>query len=210
MKYKVKLPLLLLFALLWISTLHGQTFQSGIRLGLNTSQINGDEMAGFHKAGPVAGLYVAYPFSEKWSGQFEMLYSQKGSKRQFTDQGGGPGLWNVLRLHYIEVPVMMNYRVSKKLSVHAGLGGGYLFASHWEDVAGGERDADFVKKYEISSLIGGQYLVGEKLSIYARYTNSLIPIAKGEIPMIVQSRLRGMFSAVASFGIYYHFVPIKN
>jgi hypothetical protein len=210
MNYKVKIPLLLLLAQLWISTSSAQTFRSGLRLGLNASQINGDEMAGFDKAGPVGGLYVSTPFSNKWSGQFEMLYSQKGSKRKFTDAGAGPGLWNVLRLHYLELPVMMNYNLNKKISFHGGLGAAYLFGSYWEDDRGGERDADFVKKYEINSLIGGQYLLGKKVSLYVRYTNSLLPIAKGEIPMVVQSRLRGMFSAVASFGFYYHFVPMKN
>lgn len=197
----------MLFSLLWISAAEAQQFHSGLRLGLNASQINGDEMAGFRKAGPVAGLYVSYPFSQKWAGQFELLYSQKGSKRQFTDQGGGPGIWNLLRLHYIELPVMMNYSLNKNLSVHFGLGAAYLFRTHLEDIYGGEQEVDFLKKYELSSLIGAQYYLSKKVSLYARYTNSLLPLGNRNVPIIYQSRLRGLFSAVASFGFYYHFVP---
>jgi hypothetical protein len=208
MNYKVKLPLLLLPALLWINSMSAQqTFRSGLRLGLNAAQVDGDNMGGYRKAGPVAGLYVSYPFSEKWAGQFEMLYSQKGSKRQFSDMGGGPGDWNMLRLHYIEVPVMMEYTFNEKVRVQGGLGAAYLFGAQLEDLLGLEADADFFDRYEFSATLGGTYALGERLSLFARHTNSIFSIWKKDQPVLGNYRRFGFYSRVASFGIYYHFVP---
>jgi hypothetical protein len=208
MKYKVKLPLLLLFLSLWISGLQAQNFRSGLRLGLNASQVDGDHMGGYRKAGPVAGLYVNYPFSKKWAGQFEMLYSQKGSKRQFSvTTGGGPGDWNKLTLHYVEVPVLVEYTMNKKLKVQAGLGAAYLFGAQLEDLLGLEAEADFFDKYEISSTFGGTYQVGDRLSLFARHTNSVFSIWKKDTPVLGNYKKYGFYSLVASFGVYYHFLP---
>lgn len=193
---------------LWISALSAQEFRSGLRLGLNASQIDGDHMGGYRKAGPVAGLYVAYPFSKKWAGQFEMLYSQKGSKRQFSVMtGGGPGDWNKLTLHYLEVPVMMEYTLSEKVRLYGGLGGAYLFGAQLEDLLGLEADADFFDKYELSATAGATYRVGDRLSLFGRHTNSVFSIWKKDAPVLGYYKRYGFYSLVASFGVYYNFVP---
>jgi hypothetical protein len=208
MKDRAKLAFFLFFCPLWAIFANAQTFRSGLRFGLNAAQIDGDEMGGFRKAGPVGGLYVAYPFSKKWSGQFEMLYSQKGSKRQFSVAGGGPGIWNKLTLHYVEVPVMMEYTVSKKLRLHLGLGGAYLFGAQLEDRNGFEEEVDFLRKYEISALGGAQYFVGDKVSLFARQTNSVFSILDKDKPVLANYFRYGFYSIVVSFGVYYHFVPL--
>ena len=36
---------------------NSQNFGGGIILGVNTSQVGGDDLSGFHKAGPIVGIF---------------------------------------------------------------------------------------------------------------------------------------------------------
>ncbi|MGZ5243171.1 MAG: porin family protein [Bacteroidia bacterium] len=187
---------------------NAQDFKSGLRLGVNAAQINGDGMGGFNKAGFVGGLFVRYDFSQRVSGQFEMLYSGKGSKRTYhPDYGWSPGDWNDLRLHYIEVPVIANIKLIPKIAVQVGLGGAYLFGAKLEPI----NDTEFLRKYELSATGGVTYQLRPKLSLFARYTNSILSIGKTiPDPNRQLNYLGTKISLVASFGINYHFIAEKN
>src|ERR1035441_1793598 len=80
---------------------NAQYFNAGFRLGANFCQIDGDRMSGYNMGGIVGGVFVTYHFSSKWEGQFEMLYSQKGSQRVIQDTSQNNGLWDLLRINYI-------------------------------------------------------------------------------------------------------------
>ena len=56
-----------------------QNFGGGLILGLSTSQVGGDNLGGFNKAGLLVGAFVNIPISELLSFQMEMTYIQKGS-----------------------------------------------------------------------------------------------------------------------------------
>ena len=170
-------------------------------------------MGGFNKLGAVGGLFVRRDISERLSWQFEMLYSGKGSK-QVIDPILGPNPyrgWNNLRLHYIEVPVFLNYKILHKIALQGGLGAAYLFSSKFEPKGGSIQKAEFLRKYEISITGGGTYQLSPKIAIFARYTNSLSSIGE-----TVQNQLRPLnyigrkISLVASFGLNYHFIPEQD
>lgn len=55
-----------------------QSFNGGIIVGATTSQVDGDENAGFHCIGGFGGLFVERPISQS-SHRFELTFSQKGS-----------------------------------------------------------------------------------------------------------------------------------
>ncbi|RYD74669.1 MAG: PorT family protein [Sphingobacteriales bacterium] len=186
-----------------------QDFKSGIRLGINAAQIDGDGMGGFNKLGAVGGLFVRYDFTERVSGQFEMLYSGKGSKRVIYEDLGfaSPGFWEDLRLHYIEVPVLVNIKVIPKVAIQAGLGGGYLFSSKLEPLIGPVQKADFLRKYEVNITGGATYQFSPKLAGFARYTNSILSLSNTiKDPTRPFSYLGSKISLIASFGINYHFI----
>ena len=73
-----KFALFIFFGFL-ISNLQAQNFGGGIILGLSTSQVGGDDLAGFNKAGVLAGVFANKSISELLSLQMEMNYIQKGS-----------------------------------------------------------------------------------------------------------------------------------
>jgi len=73
--------LLLAFLFIGISSLQAQTFQASVLLGTNFSQIDGDELQGFHKVGLNGGIRVVAKLNDRWRIGPEILYSQRGAFR---------------------------------------------------------------------------------------------------------------------------------
>jgi hypothetical protein len=198
---------LCLFFLIFAGKSQAQQFIPTFRIGLNTAQVNGDGMGGFHKAGIVTGFRIEYPFNKKWHGGFELLWSQKGSKQQTAiDNYDTFAAWYNLRLNYIEIPVLVMYNFNEKFSIQGGLGWGYMFSSKYEPLYGGTSTAGFIRKSEISATIGGEYKFADRWSIYARYTNSILPVNNNGRLSGYAYYGAGLINLVASFGLYYHFI----
>src|SRR5512140_2891327 len=86
------------------SSLQAQRFNAGLMLGGVTSQVDGDTYDGYHKWGYLGGGYVFLKVSPHSSFQMELEYIQKGSRRNDTSLSGGDTY--LLRLHYIEIPLL--------------------------------------------------------------------------------------------------------
>jgi hypothetical protein len=89
-----------------------RTFHGGLVSGMNFSQVDGDNFAGYTKTGLNVGGIVYFKMDEEHiKGSLEVLYTQKGaqSKGVFT---AAPGLFVTdyrVTLNYAEVPFMINY-----------------------------------------------------------------------------------------------------
>ena len=70
---------------------HAQVFYGGLQLGINGSQIWGDEMKGFNKGGVLAGVFIDFPVSKRSFFSMEMNYTQKGSRRMMDEFNQNPG-----------------------------------------------------------------------------------------------------------------------
>ena len=79
----------------------GQNFGGGFTLGLSSSQVGGDNLAGFHKAGLLIGIFANKNISEYLSYQMEMIYTQKGSNNPKMNDSSHP---NYLIPDIIEIP----------------------------------------------------------------------------------------------------------
>ena len=77
--------------------IQGQNFKAGIRFGICGSQVNGDNLSGFNKAGIVAGAFVNRNLSKPFNMQMEIVYIQKGSRKPTDDANS----YYRLRVHYI-------------------------------------------------------------------------------------------------------------
>ena len=73
-----KFAILLFCGFLTLSN-QAQSGDGGIILGLSTSQVGGDDLGGFNKAGLLAGMFANQSISPLLSFQMEMTYIQKGS-----------------------------------------------------------------------------------------------------------------------------------
>lgn len=109
---KKPLFILLFFLVSLINTpLFAQRFNAGLIVGPTFCQVDGDQYAGFHQLGLTAGAYVNLPFGDYLSGQMELKYSILGahsSHKEVTEYNYSP---YSLRLHYVEIPLMLRYNL---------------------------------------------------------------------------------------------------
>ncbi len=86
--------------------------RGGVIFGINASQIDGDDYAGYHKVGLNLGFYGSIPVSKVFFFSTEILYSQKGSKSPTYE---GLPLEYQINLQYAEIPVLFHFQDKKAL-----------------------------------------------------------------------------------------------
>jgi len=136
---------LLLFSLLLFSFLpsaSAQRFIGGVASGINLSQVDGDEVVGYHKVGFNGGPYVKLMLDRKqrFSATMELLYTQKGAAKRYPFPAGmeiakndieliDPRYEEVdknflykLRTDYLEIPLLFHYEDPKsKFGIGIGI-----------------------------------------------------------------------------------------
>lgn len=88
--------------------LKGQTFQAAAIGGINLSQIDGDNLAGFHFLGANVGLRVVAVLSDRWRIGPEILFSQHGANKSRNDIITFD--FESIRLNTVEVPLMVYFK----------------------------------------------------------------------------------------------------
>ncbi len=151
-----------------------ERFKAGLKVGVSTSQVEGDTYGGFDKAGFDGGASIHVKFNNKWSAQLEMLFVQKGSKH-VGDANKGDYSYYLMQLNYIEVPLLIQY-TQKKFTFEAGPGFAYLISGKEYDGVGLIVNALPFYKTEMNASIGINYKVYKNFGINWRFTNSLLPI----------------------------------
>lgn len=154
-------------------------FRAGLKAGLSTSQVEGDTYGGFNQYGFDGGATLNGKVNDKWSAQFEILFVQKGSKH-VGDANKGDLSYYYMRLNYIEVPLLLQYK-QKKFTFEIGPGFGYLIsAKEYDDPYGNpvsNVNGPFIST-EVSGNLGVNYQIYKNLGLTWRFTNSLLPIRK--------------------------------
>lgn len=200
---KKNLILLLAVALLSFSYLksHAQSFDGGLMAGVVTSQVDGDGYSGFHQIGWTAGVFGRIPTDGPSSWQMELKYSLFGAHSDVKEVDLGMNPMDI-RLHYIELPVMFRYDLSKLningksldfISLEIGLSADFLVK--------GTQSANHENNFENPSWLffsatgnaGVQFDINDRLGINLRSMYSLTPCRlHPEVP-------------VFSFRHYYNF-----
>ncbi|MEM8896715.1 MAG: outer membrane beta-barrel protein [Bacteroidota bacterium] len=85
-----------------LCSLSGQGLGGGLHIGLNGTQVDGDNSAGFNRAGLVLGGFVSYAVSDNFEVQPELQFEQLGS----ANYGG-----LIVKMNYISLPVMANFYI---------------------------------------------------------------------------------------------------
>ena len=121
MKYIHLLTLVIVFFFVGQTSTEAQTFRAALVAGGNFTQIDGDELAGFHQTGLQLGGTVMIPFYGNWTANVEILYAQRGA--QSTLNGQNPDNSLDLLLNYVELPLMIRYTDKDRLT--GGIGVSY-------------------------------------------------------------------------------------
>lgn len=156
-------------------TAHAQQFGGGLMGGVVGSQVHGDSYVGFDKGGIYAGGFVNLQVNPQGLMQMELNFIQKGSRHN-PDPEQGDFTEYLMRLNYVEIPVIYKYLASERFSVEGGLSYGYLV--HEEETFLDREiyaDKDF-KKHAANILFGFYYKLIPDLDINMRVHSSAIPV----------------------------------
>ena len=157
-----------------------QRFKAGIILGVNASQINGDDIAGFDKLGLRGGLRGIILLGERSDLTVDLLFSERGSASELVPNN--QSLRRIVRTRYVEVPVLFNYRdwLSPKghyqVHIAGGLSYGRLFDTFVDAFGVIEEEQVNFSNNDLSLVVGVGYAPSPKLEFAVRYNRSVIPL----------------------------------
>jgi hypothetical protein len=205
----------LVFIILSDLTYSQGKFEGGFTVGINGSQIDGDSMSGYNKGGLRAGVFIDYPISKKTYISFEMLYSMKGSREKdnvdYSDPNYTPGPWFMLRLSYLEVPLIINFKWNEKIIVYGGIGAGILVGSKFIDIDKIENpDAKPIRTFDLIPQIGLKYQPFPRIAIFTQFSYSILNIGKDKSKTLLSRTNRGMHNNVISAGIRFYLGAKSN
>ncbi len=161
-----------------------QTF--GAKAGMNVSSLsnNGGLEDSKSKIGFNAGLFMNAPLAESFSIQPEVLYSQYGSKGNYTL--GGDKYSSASHLDYIAVPVMFQYNATPEFYLEAGPEFGFLVNA--KDKVKNETTGQTIREsgdykdqlngFNFGVGIGAGYFFTPQIGLTARYVAGFTDIAK--------------------------------
>ncbi len=179
-----------------------QKFNGGVMLGLAASQVAGDQRGGFNKAGVYAGGWINLNISPKSLLQMELAYSQKGS-RENQDFDRGIESTYIMRLGYVELPLLYKYVYNEKFEFETGLAMNFLI--HQGETLDGYATVDNPFKAQNLCFIAGIGIhLTEKIKIIFRTDNSLFSIRKDRVSGDVWRFWgHGQFSDALILSAYY-------
>ena len=187
-----------------------QNIRGALITGLNLTQVDGDEVFGYHKAGLQFGAAALIQFDKKWSLSLENVFNQKGARQhaRYTDSLDGSYR---LRFNYVEIPLMFHYTDKDRITVGAGFSYGRLVKV--EEYKNGYRvdsttllDGPY-KLNDWNLLVDLRFRLHESLKLNLRYAYSIIPIATRNVIDSKTGRpnIRNQFNNVVSIRLLYIF-----
>ncbi|MEP7265195.1 MAG: outer membrane beta-barrel protein [Bacteroidota bacterium] len=187
---------------------YGQNFNAYLSGGIVTSQVSGDALGGFDKAGVETGIGVSTPVAKKMAMAFELTYIQKGSRKPSKLDQGDISQY-LLRLNYLEVPITINYQLNDKFDVYLGASAGYLISSLEENENGEIFPALPFKSTDISVIGGAEYRFGKHLKANLRGLQSVLPVREfgGQVNSFVDA---GQYNSVFVLMVNYYFKPLEK
>lgn len=155
--------------LLVSSSLFSQGLTFGIKAGANLGKIDGQSFKNEFNLGYHLGAFATIG-GKKWAVQPEVLFNQVNTDTatSFSDITGFHNV-NKIQLHYLSIPIMVNYNISNILSLQFGPQFGILMDHNKNLVQNGKdafKSGDF-------SLAGGAQLNLLKFRVYGRYIGGL-------------------------------------
>lgn len=195
---KISLALLLIGT----SLANAKDFKSGILLGINASQVDGDQNGGYNKLGLQGGFFVSQQFWEKSGLQLEILYSQKGSQSKSDPNNPGQILLKY-RYGYAETQLLWFRKISR-LRLHTGVSFARLTSAEF-DGGGGMRKMTDIKKWDYLWNLGAELKISKKWSAAIKGQYSLSTIRLAPKAQNSQFRRTGVYHNLFSFSLRYNF-----
>ena len=166
--------------------------QLGIKGGLNSSTISGDDLGDLDSRTSFnAGLVAEIPLTERLSFQPEVLYSGQGFDVREIDQDNIVDTDENIeyQLDYIQVPLFLKAYIVKGLSVEAGPQFGFKIHEEFDyqpNSDGGDIEIDsddsYVKDFDTSIALGAAYKFDNGFFLSGRYNLGVTDIFEDGTP----------------------------
>jgi len=170
--------------IVWASHRGDRSTRFGVRAGMNLSSFSGEDAGDSGmKAGFCGGVFINIPIGDKFALQPELLYTMKGTEYEESSIYGDFSVSTTL--HYIDVPILLQFSPHKKISLSAGpyLG---LFLSGSDkmkmdmdfmgeiisDEESYDIESDEVSNPEFGAVFGASFVTG-KFDLGVRYSMAL-------------------------------------
>lgn len=182
-----------------------QRFEAGVIVGAVASQLSGDRAAGYDKPGFEAGCFVMTALHEKINGGFQIAYIQKGSRKTSNPDIGDFKFYRS-RLNYFQVPFLLEYVFSKKISFDGFTGIAVLLYAEEEDEYGKIYGRKEFNKWEWTAGLSFNYMLFANFQLILGIENSVLPVRKSD--GLATYRLdRDQFNSLLRFALRYKFKP---
>jgi hypothetical protein len=181
----------------------GQQFKGGIDGGIIGSQVTGDLLGGFNKAGVKAGGYVSLRLNDLSSVQMELNFIQKGSRKNPSQQPDSTMDYStyLLRLNYIEMPLHYRYQFRKTIMFEGGISMGVLVNA--QELRNGIEDMPVpFKKYDLSWEMGVFYEILEGIQVNLRYSYSILAVRRHNLGQSTWNN-KGWYNEILGVTLYY-------
>lgn len=148
-----------------------QRFEGGLKLAGTLSQIDGDDIYGFHKPGYEIGGYVSARLSKSTALETGISYNLRGSHYSKNDV-----LRVAFSLHYVDIPIVFMIKdwihdagdeEYYQMEFYGGLSLGRLVGS--SSLSGVDKDFN---KTDVSYILGASYFWSKNWGGTAKYTRS--------------------------------------
>jgi hypothetical protein len=185
-----------------------QEFNGGIIAGGIISQVDGDTWKGYDKFGYLAGGYVSLKISPHSSFQMEMAYIQKGSRHN-ADSSNFYDQTYLLRLHYLEIPVLYQYTFGRRFSLEAGPAVDVLMGYEEEQDGISDPPTEPIRNITLSGILGASVYLTHNLKANFRINYSLMSLRDADAPYPEAYRKMffqyGQFNNVLSLSLMWDF-----
>lgn len=194
--------LLLVFAAgLLYHNLYAQSFGAQLITGLNFSQVDGDQYAGYNKVGLNVGVAVNREIKSKWFAQMELLYSGKGSRKLTSEEDMQIF---ALRYRYLEIPILAVYKLQEKFRLHAGPSIGFNISAEFDDGREWMPANPPLLPYEVAGHIGAEYTFADNWAFSARHSLSLLRVGNpNNGTQFYSLTANGLYNRLFTFSLRY-------
>ena len=169
----MKTKLILLATLFLISSAGFAQFALGIKAGANLGKIDGQPFKNEFALGYHLGAFATIGLGKKFAIQPEVLFNQVNTDTtgNFSDVFKVKNAGSI-QLQYLTIPLLLNFKPDRFISLQAGPQFGVLMNSH-ENILQNGQDAFRSGNF---SLVGGIQLNILKFRIYGRYIGGITDI----------------------------------
>ena len=180
--------------------LFSQNFTGGLIGGISTSQVSGDNLGGYHKAGLFLGVFTQLPINQISNLKMEMNFIQKGSNNPKMLKNG----ISDISTSYLEIPISTHYYQTEITSFEIGGKIAFLITSTDNDIYGAVSSEliNPFNKVDIGAFIGMSHHLTDKILLNSRISNSILPVRPHASGAIYKLN-RGQYNSVLSFTLHY-------